>query len=220
MHQTITPKTNTNIPQNSTTPHDFNTPQNSTPTFKHNTQCNNKSSNTSTNTIIDGDLNPSNFTIFSQTNTKEASKDTDIAEAKQTHPNNDYDNNDSYNSTLSQIHQLLQDKRASLEEPPIPSITITKRYPIRSSIRTIIFNCNKGLRGKIHQAAEHACKAATDILYIIEPYDHKATITSNEVARHKAQAMREGYELYSSKYSLVMLKKTITQNGGQANARI
>ena len=150
-----------------------------------------------------------NYTIFSQTNTTETNDETNTTEEEYAHTNEDEDDNKTYNSTLSQVEQLLQDERVTLVDPPISSILTTIRHPLKGSLRTITFNCNKGLRDKIPQAADYARRATADILHLVEPFDEKVFPTEHEVARHIKQARKVGYELHSSKYSVLLLKNRL-----------
>ena len=112
---------------------------------------------------------------------------------------------------MSQVDQFLQDEGVTLVDPPISSILTTIQHSLKGSLCTTTFNCNKGLRDKIPQAAEYARRATAEILHLIETFDKKVNPSEHEVARHIKQASREGYELHSSKYSVILLKKRLAQ---------
>ena len=112
---------------------------------------------------------------------------------------------------MSQVKQLPQDEGVTLEDPPLSGLPTTIRKPLKGSLCNITFNCNKGLRDKIPQAADYARRATADILHLVEPFHEKVKPSEQEVARHIKQANNKGYKLYSSKYSVLLLKKRLTQ---------
>ena len=125
-------------------------------------------------------------------------------------------------------YRQLEDDEISLEPPDILNMAnkISQRS-MKGKIRTMTFNCDTALKGKMQQAAKFAQEANADIFTIQEPFAQKATINVKEKARHSKQASDKGYVLDTSKYQAVLIRdrlasrqtnKTTIKNDGRIMA--
>jgi len=125
-------------------------------------------------------------------------------------------------------YRQLKEDKTSLESPDILNmVNKINQESMKGKIRTMTFNCNTALRGKMQQAAKFAQEANADILTIQEPFAQHATINDKEKSRHSKQASDKGYVLDTSKYQAVLIRdrlalhqtnKTTIKNDGRIMA--
>ena len=112
--------------------------------------------------------------------------------------------------------QGIEEDDIDLEPMFLPGIAYSNIRPIgEGGFRTLLWNCNKGLRGKVEDAAILGRDSNADIFTINEPFALTADLTSQEKSRYRSQASSHGYEIHISKHQLLLIKDNFanTQNG-------
>ena len=70
----------------------------------------------------------------------------------------------------------------------------------------MMWNCNKGLRGKVEDAAILGRDSRADIFTINEPFALSVELSKEEKSRYCSQASKHGYVIHISKHQIVLIK--------------